>query len=211
MGDCLRKPFSTNKAVWLFLLLAFTAVVVLLFPILFYEDPVHTVSHLVYTDDYPSLYADELKMIFGNHTPSSSSFIYPSQISPIVTFFSAICILYFLLMILNMSAQKKFDCSIIDSIPLIQKYPIWKKKDPFGREYYGVSNFWGMDANIKEDSDLSWLEWDGNEINIYVFSYFSTTSYFMGRELYFILMIAIALYFLFTLAWQVWLQRRHER
>lgn len=69
-------------------------------------------------------------------------------------------------MILNMSAQKKFDCSIIDSIPLIQKYPIWKKKDPFGREYYGVSNFWGMDANIKEDSDLSWLEWDGNEINI---------------------------------------------
>ena len=69
-------------------------------------------------------------------------------------------------MILNMSAQKKFDCSIIDSIPLIQKYPIWKKKDPFGREYYGVSNFWGMDANIKEDSDLSWMEWDGNEINI---------------------------------------------
>ena len=46
------------------------------------------------------------------------------------------------------------------------KYPIWKKKDPFGREYYGVSNFWGMDDNIKEDSDLSWLEWDGNEINI---------------------------------------------
>ena len=38
-----------------------------------------------------------------------------------------------------------------------------------------------------------------------------TTSYFMGRELYFILMIAIALYFLFTLAWQVWLQRRKER
>lgn len=38
-----------------------------------------------------------------------------------------------------------------------------------------------------------------------------TTSYFMGRELYFILMIAIALYFLFTLTWQVWLQRRHER
>lgn len=37
-----------------------------------------------------------------------------------------------------------------------------------------------------------------------------TTSYFMGRELYFILMIEIALYFLFTLAWQVWLQRRKE-
>ena len=39
----------------------------------------------------------------------------------------------------------------------------------------------------------------------------ATTSYFMGRELYFILMIAIALYFLFILAWQVWLQRRKER
>ena len=39
----------------------------------------------------------------------------------------------------------------------------------------------------------------------------ATTSYFMGRELYFILMIAIALYFLFTLAWRVWLQRRKER
>jgi predicted nucleic acid-binding protein len=39
----------------------------------------------------------------------------------------------------------------------------------------------------------------------------ATASYFMGRELYFILMIAIALYFLFTLAWQVWLQRRKER
>ncbi len=38
----------------------------------------------------------------------------------------------------------------------------------------------------------------------------ATTSYFMGRELYFILMIAIALYFLFTLAWQVWLQCRKE-
>ena len=37
-----------------------------------------------------------------------------------------------------------------------------------------------------------------------------TTSYFMGRELFLILMIAIALYFLFTLAWQVWLQRRKE-
>ncbi|QTE74764.1 hypothetical protein JS518_02425 [Clostridiales bacterium FE2010] len=69
-------------------------------------------------------------------------------------------------MLLNASAQKKFDCSTIDSIPLIKKYPIWKKMDPFGRDYYGVSNFWGMDANIKEGSDLSWLEWDGNEINI---------------------------------------------
>ena len=38
----------------------------------------------------------------------------------------------------------------------------------------------------------------------------TTASYFLGRELLFILMIAIALYFLFTLVWQVWLQRRKE-
>ena len=53
------------------LILAVAVVAVLLFPILFYvEDPVHTVSHLVYTDDYPSLYADKLKVIFGDHTLS---------------------------------------------------------------------------------------------------------------------------------------------
>ena len=38
-----------------------------------------------------------------------------------------------------------------------------------------------------------------------------TTSYFMGREVCFILMIAIALYCLFTLAWQVWIHYRHDR
>ena len=38
-----------------------------------------------------------------------------------------------------------------------------------------------------------------------------TISYFMGRELCSILIIAIALYFLFTLAWQVWLHHRRER
>jgi len=38
----------------------------------------------------------------------------------------------------------------------------------------------------------------------------TAASYFMGRELCFILSIAIALYFLFTLLWQVWLLRRHE-
>ena len=38
-----------------------------------------------------------------------------------------------------------------------------------------------------------------------------TTSYFMGRELVFILMISISLYFLISLTWQIWLQRRKER
>lgn len=52
------------------LILAVAVVAVLLFLVLLHADPGHTVSHLVYTDDYPSLYADELKMIFGDHTLS---------------------------------------------------------------------------------------------------------------------------------------------
>ena len=43
-------------------------------------------------------------------------------------------------------------------------------------------------------------------------SYWQSYSDMMAALLLiFILMIAIALYFLFTLAWQVWLQRRKER
>ena len=38
-----------------------------------------------------------------------------------------------------------------------------------------------------------------------------TISFFMGRELCSILIIAVALYFLFSLAWQVWLHHRYER
>ena len=69
-------------------------------------------------------------------------------------------------MILNESAKKKFDFSLIDEIPPIDEYPIWKKSDPYGRSYYGVSDFYGMDKSIDKDCDLSWLEWDGNEVYI---------------------------------------------
>ena len=57
-------------------------------------------------------------------------------------------------MILNTTAQKKFDWSTVDGIPLIKKRSYLEKMDPFGREYYGVSRFWDMDTNIKEDSGL---------------------------------------------------------
>ncbi len=69
-------------------------------------------------------------------------------------------------LILNESAKQLFDPSHIDEIPPVDEYPIWEKTDPYGRTYYGVSNFWGVDSNIEKDCDLSWLEWDGNEVNV---------------------------------------------
>lgn len=69
-------------------------------------------------------------------------------------------------MILNESAKQIFDSSLIDEISPVDEYPIWEKTDPYGRTYYGVSNFWGVDSYIEKDCDLSWLEWDGNEVNV---------------------------------------------
>ena len=68
--------------------------------------------------------------------------------------------------IFNESARALFDTSAVDGILPLNEYPIWSKRDPFGRVYYGVSHFWGMDNDIDENTDLSWLEWDGNEIHI---------------------------------------------
>ena len=69
-------------------------------------------------------------------------------------------------MILNESAEKLFGYSDADEISAVEEYSVWKKNDPFGRAYYGVSNFCGADTDIAKDCDLSWLEWDGNEINV---------------------------------------------
>lgn len=44
-------------------------------------------------------------------------------------------------------------------------YPIKRKQDPCGREYWTVSHFWGLDKSISPEQDLSMLEWDGNELN----------------------------------------------
>lgn len=69
-------------------------------------------------------------------------------------------------MIINELAKNLFDCSSIDDISPDNEYNVWGKTDSYGRDYYGVANFWNVDNNIKEDCDLSWLEWDGNEVNI---------------------------------------------
>ena len=64
----------------------------------------------------------------------------------------------------NISAKKEFDLSLIDDITPDNSYPIWAKKDCLGRVYYGVAHFYGADKEIKEDTDLSWMEWHGNEV-----------------------------------------------
>lgn len=69
-------------------------------------------------------------------------------------------------MIINELAKNLFDCSSIDDISPDNEYNVWGKTDSYVRDYYGVANFWNIDNNIKEDCDLSWLEWDGNEVNI---------------------------------------------
>lgn len=68
--------------------------------------------------------------------------------------------------LLNESSKKEFDQALISEIEPDFSYPIWDKKDPFGRTYFGAGNFCGMDKSIHEDTDLSWLEWDGNEVYI---------------------------------------------
>ncbi len=69
-------------------------------------------------------------------------------------------------MIINELAKNLFDCSSIDDISSDNEYNVWGKTDSYGRDYYGVANFWNVDNNLKENCDLSWLEWDGNEVNI---------------------------------------------
>ena len=66
--------------------------------------------------------------------------------------------------LLNAGAQKAFDSRSIEGIVPDDSYPVWTKNDPFGRTYFGVGNFCGIDMAIKEDTDLSWMEWEGNEV-----------------------------------------------
>ena len=68
-------------------------------------------------------------------------------------------------MIFSESAKEQFDMSIIDEIPEDDEYLIWKKTTSYGRAYYGVANFCGIGAPA-EGLDISWREWDGNEIYI---------------------------------------------
>ena len=69
-------------------------------------------------------------------------------------------------MVFNKYAKMIFNDSMVSEIPPVNKFPIWKKIDPYGRDYFGVSHFWNMDTHIEKSCDLSWLEWDGNEVLI---------------------------------------------
>lgn len=51
--------------------------------------------------------------------------------------------------------------------PPCTAYPIWAKTDPSDRPYWGTGSFWGMDRQpIPPDANLSYLEWDGNEVHL---------------------------------------------
>ena len=55
----------------------------------------------------------------------------------------------------------------VDDVPVKNAYPIWKKHDPAGRPYWGVSDFWHLDQNgVPSSEDLPQLEWDGNEVHL---------------------------------------------
>lgn len=66
-------------------------------------------------------------------------------------------------MIFNESAQELFGELNTDGISPITGYDIERETDQFGRVYYSVP---GGCFRIKEDSDLSWDEWDGNEVYV---------------------------------------------
>lgn len=53
----------------------------------------------------------------------------------------------------------------VEQIAPYSSYPIWQKHDVIGRPYWGVSHFWGIDRTpVSGETDLSILEWDGNEV-----------------------------------------------
>ena len=59
-------------------------------------------------------------------------------------------------MILNTSAQKEFDVSLIDTIVPDDSYPIRKETHPRGRIVFMSGD---SSRNISDDTDLSWLKY----------------------------------------------------
>lgn len=54
-----------------------------------------------------------------------------------------------------------------DSFPECSDYPIWRKTDAAGRPYWGTGSFCGMERKcVPPDANLSYLEWDGNEVHL---------------------------------------------
>lgn len=73
-------------------------------------------------------------------------------------------------MILNPAMKKllcEYDVGEIENIPCNDAWPVWRKEDTVGRPYWGTGSFCGMDRiPICADRNLSWLEWDGNEVHL---------------------------------------------
>ena len=66
------------------------------------------------------------------------------------------------IMFFNKYAKEMFDHSMISDIPPVNTFPIWKKTDPYGRDYYGVSHFWSMDTYIEKT--VTYHGWNGMEM-----------------------------------------------
>lgn len=68
-------------------------------------------------------------------------------------------------MLTNSSMKKILEDVSIDAIKCQEPYTIWKKFNQNGQPYWGVGEFYGLDMAAK-DSDLTELEWNGNEVNV---------------------------------------------
>lgn len=69
-------------------------------------------------------------------------------------------------MLFNDMAKVLFEKINLDNLTANDNYLIWERTDKFGRAYYGVSHFYTLENDISIDEELSWLEWDGNEVCI---------------------------------------------
>lgn len=71
---------------------------------------------------------------------------------------------------LNHSMQQLFhqhSLSSNDSFQSILHHPVWSKTDASGRPYWGTGSFCGLDhRGVSPDTNLSYLEWDGNEVRL---------------------------------------------
>ena len=71
---------------------------------------------------------------------------------------------------LNQAMQqlfRQYSLNPDDSFPVCSEYPIWCKTDAAGRPYWGTGTFCGMDRKrLQPNANLSYLEWDGNEVNL---------------------------------------------
>lgn len=70
-------------------------------------------------------------------------------------------------MIYNSLMAELLSSISLDSVRSQTKYPIWQSSDLSGRPFWGVGSFCGLSATLpSSSSDLTALEWAGNEVFI---------------------------------------------